>query len=206
MQNKTLFNICRDRKVQDEAKVPGEDDQTKKKVVRRRYGPWYTDAVPDSDVKRDMDEVPDSDDEKDIKTKLDKGVKVLPNFCSQTENRAKYCIDDLYILDFGVFFRKVFENGTDGIITKSVELDRDFVKKVINHWDRKIQAHLLVYMFAQTIANGGGVFLTIAMMFDHIEYIAMVLFTFFAGSVAYVVCYPTELYWGCLICIPFGVF
>lgn len=72
----------------------------------------------------------------DLKKKLNSGV--------QTSSRTK---DDefrekLYVLDFGLFLNKdgygIDEKG--GI---------DLLQKINDHWDSKIQAHVLVYMFTQ---------------------------------------------------------
>ena len=82
-----------------------------------------------------------------------------------------------YILDFGLF------------MNKKGDININLLEKIRDHWNPKIQSHLLVYMFTQTIAMR-------SQWFNYAEVIFMQLFTFLAGNIAYLVRYPTELHWG----------
>ena len=100
------------------------------------------------------------------KDNLDKHVKI-EEIGGSTETR--------YILDFGFFVKE------DG------KINTGLLERIRDHWDPKIQSHLLVYMFTQTICTAANVF---RMYYG--QYLAMLIFTFFAVSLAYLVRWPTE--------------
>ena len=91
-----------------------------------------------------------------------------------------------YILDFG-FFLKKSTKVKEGKSVKEWDINTNRLKDIRDHWDPKIQSHLLVYMFTQTICATANVF-----KMNYVQYLVMVIFTFFAGSLAYLVRWPTE--------------
>ena len=110
------------------------------------------------------------------KNQMDKCVTV---YGGETSHGEKATTEKFYILDFAVFFNK------------NKHIDRALLEKIRDHWDPKIQSHLLVYMFTQTIAMR-----SMRSSLYYAEYLAMLVFTFLAGNLAYLVRYPTELHWG----------
>ena len=112
------------------------------------------------------------------KQQMDNHVTVHGGDTSSAEDVTT---EKYYILNFGMFFNK---DDNKNINTELLEGIRD-------HWDPKIQSHILVYMFTQTIAMR-----SMRSRLYFAEYFSMLVFTFLAGNLAYLVRYPTELHWG----------
>ena len=92
--------------------------------------------------------------------------------------------ETLHVLNFRVFVKK-------HDFPLKLSLDVDLLRHIRDHWDTRVQSHILVYWFVRVYC------IPIALS-QWSQYVAMIVLTILVGGLTTTFCYPSELFWGIL--------